>query len=281
MNTPASTSSSSTKVHTHTPSHSHASLSSTPTMSSSSDKENTSSNQRRQRKQSHPQRHPAYTHHDRTKQNQLYFPLFSREQQRYYHFTNSSVAFCKPLPMRIYTFQEIMASDIDLLTSHAFGVILKPEEIPIYVHQLMVFEKILGAVILNMDIDMFISAIRNENVFLISQWCMKRNIQLGCYIVQRDEHMYVPEPIYCKSRIYAFAFHILDTCCSDKHTSICDMICYLLRLGIPSHTIAPLYIPMAPSPLQHNNLLGYFFRDDLCKHHVERTNQKLHDIAFS
>jgi hypothetical protein len=175
----------------------------------------------------------------------------------------------------------MVTKDLYALSEHTFAVVLKPEEIPIYVNQLFTFQHILKSVVIRMSIDMFLSNMRSENVFTISQWCAKRNIQLGCYLTQNDDYLYVPNPSFCRSRVYAFSFHILDSGCVDKYASISDMISYLLRLGIPSHSIAPLYIPMAPYPISQLNMLGYFFRDDLCKHHVERTNQKLHDVAFS
>lgn len=213
----------------------------------------------------------------------IFYPLFTAESHRYNHFTNSPVRFSRPNALRIFSLNDyarIPPCHFYLQTPKSMAVIVTTHDVMKYFQKIVETEYNTRAYILLCDVDMFTAYMKSEAYYKLRHFCAKKHILLGAYVVQRSDNLYIPAPTFNQKRIFAFDFHILDSSCQDKYSSILDIITYFTQIGIPSHRIVVPFFPDAQINLKSRNLMGYFFRDDLCSSYIRRIQANADDLGF-
>lgn len=213
----------------------------------------------------------------------IFYPLFTSESHRYNHFTNSPVRYSRPNALRIFSlfdYARIPPGHFYLQTPKSMAVIVTTHDVMKHFTKILETENNARAYILLCDVDMFTAYMKCEAYYRLRHFCAKKHILLGAYVVQRSDNLYIPAPTFNQKRIFAFDFHILDSSCQDKYSSILDIITYFTQIGIPSHRIVVPFFPDAQINLKQRNLMGYFFRDDICSSYIRRIQANADDLGF-
>jgi hypothetical protein len=214
----------------------------------------------------------------------IYYPLFTSESHRYHHFTNSPIRLSKPFGIRIvslYNYIHTFANEIPpTYFVQSYAIILSPFDIVKRYSDIVSTKGRVKAYIFHCDLDLFTSYMKSEAYYKLKHFCVQNNILIGSYVIQRSDNLFIPRPTFNQKRINAFDFHILDSSCQDKYSSILDIIAYFTQIGIPSNKIVVPFIPDAQINLKMKNLMGYFFRDDLCATYIKRIQLNPEDLAF-
>jgi hypothetical protein len=205
--------------------------------------------------------------------------IFQQEANRYMHFSDTHAPNSRPKPIILLTLDKIRDISPKTLLHRHISFVFTPAQLPHAIGKLFLYERSLLAVTLAVEIDCFMSIVRTHEYYVVKQWCFNRSIQLGCYLYQTKEKIFVNQPRFNAVNASAFHFHILDTCAEDKYNSIQDISNYIQQIGVPSNRIVPLYIPHAPTPIKLKNYMGYFFRSDLC-HSAHNRKRYAVDIAY-
>lgn len=213
----------------------------------------------------------------------IFYPLFTSESHRYHHFTNSPIRFSKPNAMRIFRLAEverIPPCHFYMQTPKSMAILVDQHELLKQYEKVFNYAKLARAFLLYCDIDLFTSYMKSEAYYKLKHLCSQKHILIGTYVVQRSDNLYIPTPSFNPKRVTAFDFHVMDSSCQDKYGSILDMVMYFTQIGIPSNRIVVPFLPDCQINLKSRNLMGYFFRDDLCSSYVRRIQGNADDIAF-
>lgn len=227
-----------------------------------------------------PQKSPAFSNSSASLTFDTLPLLFKQDRDRFTHYSDTSLVMSEPAPTVILPFSKATEITTPEYAQRNIALLVKPKQLSRAVKSLFMWENSIKAVIISMEADMLLSHIRRHEYFILQQWCFQRHIQLGAYMYQSTEHLYVPYPQFDKHASTAFQFYILDTAVADKYSSIKYIMQYLMRVGVDVRTLIPLYIPDAPIQIQQYNCGGYFFREDMCQASVQRNTIRSIDLPF-
>lgn len=210
--------------------------------------------------------------------------MYQKDPTRFTHFSNSFAVTTHPMPVVILPLSQMPTTVCAPHTvDRKMALLVTPRNLSKAVKMLFMWEKHLHSVVIAIEIEMLIGYPRTEEYFIVKQWCFTRNIQLGVYLYQARDHIYVPSPRYRSHTPNVFHFYLLDCGTPDKYANIEYMTQYLLQLGINNSSMFPLYLPESQFPIRDHNCGGYFFREDLCRTYVQRTTflDCSTDLAFN